>query len=442
MVTGMKDWPVLTFAADAPALIATDTQLSWRALHDRVILRAKQLEVPSKPPHVFIHARNSIELVVEILACQQRGWIPVLCNPRHPEKIAQDLFRGVQQDWHSLPYLPDDVADIMFTSGSTGAPKAVVHTHAAQRVSAEGANLHLPFGPGMRWLVSLSLCHVGGLGILERALVGGGALVIPEPNETLWDACQRFSVTHLSLVRTQLGDFLGDESRIAALENCDAILLGGGPCPANILQQALSKKLRIAQTWGLTETCAQVCTSDLGSPETCGRPLPHRRVKRLPDGRLAVAGPVLASGYLIPGALSLPMDEEGFFITQDRGEIDGDGRITIAGRADLVFDSGGENIQPEHIENILLQHPDIEDAMIVPVPHPKWGQRPFAFVFTKTDLNPQNIRDFLSERLPRFSIPDVIHPWPASETRIKASRQRLRQIAIERYASSSSSGTN
>lgn len=438
----MRDWPVLDFAADSPALISSDTQLSWLALRAQVTERAKRFDHAPAFPHVLLHARNSIDLIIDILAYQERGWIPVLCNPRHPAKLATELFGHVQNDWHALHPAPDDVADIMFTSGSTGSPKAVVHTYAAHRASAQGANQHVPFGPGARWLLSLSLCHVGGWGILERALVGGGALVLPDADDKLWEASQRFSLTHLSLVRTQLNECMRDPSRIAALQKCRAVLLGGGPCPTEILQAAVAHQIPIAQTWGLTETCAQVCTSDLGMPETCGRPLPNRKVKRCADGRLAVAGPVLALGYLGEGSLSLPMDDEGFFVTQDMGDIDAQGRITIAGRADLVFDSGGENIQPEYIENVLLQHPDVEDAIVVPVPHPKWGQRPFAFVFTFTALNPQSIRDFLGERLPRFCIPDAFHPWPESENRIKASRERLQQIAQKRYTESSSRDAN
>lgn len=433
----MRDWPVLNFAADAPAIIAPGTELSWRELRSQVSRFAAALDRPSAGSQVLLHARNSVELVIEILAHQERGWIPVLCNPRHPPKLARELFQQVQRDWSTLDNPPMDVADVMFTSGSTGHPKAVVHTHAAQRASAEGANLHLPFGPGMRWLLSLSLCHVGGLGILERALVGGGALVVPDTGEAIWDSCERFAVTHLSLVRTQLVSFLRDSSRTAALQNCRAVLLGGGPCPATTLQQAVAQWIPIAQTWGLTETCAQVCTSDVGFPETCGTPLPLRSVKRCPDGRLAVAGPILASGYLGENVLGLPMDDDGFFLTQDRGEIDAQGRVTIAGRADLVFDSGGENIQPEHIESVLLQHPDVEDAIVVPVPHPKWGYRPFAFVVLSTPFAPERLQTFLGDRLPRFCIPDVIHPWPEAENRLKPSRQRLRSRAEKLYSTSS-----
>lgn len=434
----MRDWPVLAFAEDAPALISSDAVLTWRQLRKRVQARAQELSSLPDSPLVLLHARNSAQLVIEVLAHQERAHVPVLCNPRMPSAQAQSLFEQTQKDWQALHPKPWGVANIVFTSGSTGHPKAVVHSYAAQHASADGANQHLPFAPGDRWLVSLSLCHVGGLGILERALLGGGALVLPRPDAPLWASCQDFDVTHLSVVRTQLTQCLREVTGIAALQKCRAVLVGGGPCPPEIFGQALDAAVPVAQTWGLTETCAQVATSEPGHPDTCGTPLPYRRVKQIAEGRLAVAGPMLASGYLRDAAIGLPLDEQGFFPTQDRGELDAQGRVVILGRADLVFDSGGENIQPEQIERELLLHPLVDEVVVVPVAHPDWGHRPVAFLHMRRPVEAGALRDFLADKLPGFCIPDAFYPWPEPENRLKPSRARLSARASQLYDASSS----
>lgn len=430
LVTALALWPARARAADAPAVIDADGTRTWRELAARVARRAKELAVEL----ALLHAPNDLSLVEELLALQVAGGVPVLVSPRVPRERAERWFEGVGGCLAARAraalaggeaVAADALADVMFTSGSTGGPKAVAHSFGNQRASAEGANAHVPFEPGDRWLLSLSLCHVGGLGILERARAGGGAVVVPPPGMPLAEALSRFAITHVSLVRTQLFDLLSTSAGREALAQVKAVLVGGGPCPDALLADALAAGVPVAQTWGMTETTAQVTTSALGAPFTCGRPLPGRALRVDDEGRICVRGPTLAAGYVTEGGVGLPLDDEGWLVTSDLGRLDDEGNLMVMGRADNVFISGGENVQPEEIEAALLSHPRVREAVVVPVEHPRWGMRPVAFVDVEGGLSESELREHLLARLPRFLVPDSFWPWPDEERAGKPSRPRL-----------------
>lgn len=435
----MIGWGALTGCAREPAILAQSGCLRFDELRDAALRRAASWAREGMPATHLLHGHNHPGLIVDLLACHAAGRVPVLVNPRIPAERAAAWHAEVSARCARQLAPGEAIADIVFTSGTTGVPKAVVHTQGNHAASAEGANAHLPFGPGDRWLLSLSLAHVGGLGVLARALVGGGAVALPERGEPLAAALARTGSTHLSVVPSQLRDLLADAEGRGALVGLRCVLVGGGPCPEGWLRAATELGVPLAQTWGLTETTAQVATSARFAPDTCGQALRHREVKLTPEGRLAVRGPVLARGYLGEDACALPLDEEGYFVTQDRGTLDGLGRVRVTGRADLVFISGGENLQPEEIEHALLALPGIREAVVVPLPHPRWGQRPVAIIDSVDDAAPEAWRKALEPHLARFQMPDAFLPWPEDMPRMKPSRERLTAYARARLGVPASS---
>jgi O-succinylbenzoic acid--CoA ligase len=137
-------------------------------------------------------------------------------------------------------------------------------------------------------------------------------------------------------------------------------------------------------------------------------------------------------GYVEGTQLRQPFDADGWYATSDLGQIDGDGYLHVQGRKDNMFISGGENIQPEEIEAVLLQLPGIEQAMVVPVPDAEFGVRPAAFVKAQ-NVSEEQIVTFLRQRLPRFKIPRAFFPWPdqLAVQGIKVSRKQMQQLALE-----------
>ncbi|MEL6341744.1 MAG: o-succinylbenzoate--CoA ligase [Myxococcota bacterium] len=306
------------------------------------------------------------------------------------------------------------IGTILMTSGSSGSPKAVAHTLSAHLANAEGSNQNIIFQPGDVWLRSLSFHHVGGLALIFRALRGGGAIGFGDTDADLAAACRNLGVTHLSVVAVQLQRLLRSETTGLRLR---AVLVGGGPVPEALVDEALQRGMPIHTTYGMTEMGSQVATTPPNATRpilrTAGRPLPGRALTLSPEGEIRVRGEPLMAGYLQDdGRLEPGTDAEGWYHTGDIGTLDEDGFLTVVGRRDLMFISGGENIFPEEIERALMAVPGVEAAVVVAVPDETWGARPVAFIRSPSPIDPTMFHVELSGRLARFKVPDRFLAWP------------------------------
>jgi O-succinylbenzoic acid--CoA ligase len=330
---------------------------------------------------------------------------------------------------------PEDIplgrpATMVFTSGSTGTPKAALHTFGNHYHNALGSNANIALRPGDRWLHSLPLYHVGGLSILFRCQLTGATVALPLQGRSLGEAIARFDATHVSLVPTQLLRLLREDANLAGLKT---VLMGGGPVPASLVDEAVARGLPIRTSYGLTEMASQVTTTPPGaSPEalrTAGRVLPGCEVSISGGGEILVRGETLFAGYVEGEKIDRPLDAVGWFHTGDLGDLDQDGYLRVLGRRDNLFISGGENIQPEEIEEALFRLKGVSEAVVVPVPDEEFGARPVAFVRTE-DGTVRDLVPELEKVLPRFKIPTAFHPWPEEPRRgMKPNRSALRERA-------------
>ena len=321
-------------------------------------------------------------------------------------------------------------ATIIFTSGSTSVPKAALHTFGNHYYNALGSNTNIALRPGNRWLLSLPLYHVGGLSILFRCLLARATVALPEPGAPLAEAIASLSATHVSLVSTQLSRLLREGADLGGLE---AVLLGGGPIQASLVDEAFARRLPVHTSYGLTEMASQVTTTPRGASlkvlRTAGRVLPNREVSISKEGEILVRGETLFAGYVEGEELDRPLDADGWFHTRDLGELDEDGYLRVRGRMDNLFISGGENIQPEEIEEALCRLEGIDEAVVVPVPDEEFGARPVAFV-RMDDGELRDLERKLEPVLPRFKIPISFHPRPEeARAGMKADRAALGERA-------------
>ncbi len=391
-----------------PALVTPGATWSWPAL----LHRAQSLP----PARLRVVVDDDVPAAVTALLAAMLGRGPVcLLSHRWPAARRQDAAALVA----GAPW-PEGAATVLFTSGSTGAPKAIVHTVENHLHAAAGACARVPFGPGHRWLLSLPLSHIGGAGIVMRALVGGGTLAAPGPGRSWLDGVRAARPTHLSLVAAQLRTLLDEGWPVPG-----PVLVGGGPVPGALLDEAAAQGLDARPTWGMTETCAQVCTGWAGDVVGAGPPLPGREV-RVRGGRLMVRGPMLAPVRVGPDGAEAVADAQGWFDTGDLGHIDAQGRVHITGRADARFVSGGENISPEEVERVLLQR--VARACVVDVPDVRWGARPVAFVSPYVPREAWTAR--FAEQLPRYMWPDEVWPFPDGQDSLKPDRRALRTWAV------------
>ena len=316
--------------------------------------------------------------------------LPKESLPHHLHQIAPKLFVDslpLQKTIHPTP--PSCPRSIfLFTSGSTATPKIAVLSLDSLLASA-ASYPQLDLQPQDRWLLSLPLFHVGGIAIVLRCLLARATLVFNanDPN-----------ITHLSHVPTQLF------RATPIYPHLKCLLLGGAPILSYPTQ------LPIYGTYGLTEMGSWVLARKqppyIQGHYHLGRSLPHGTICLSPTGEILVRGASLFQGYWKQGALFPPSE---WFATGDLGSFHPQEGFAIIGRKDWQFISGGENIQPEEIEQAMMQIPDILDAAILPKPDAEMGQRPIAFVRTcKAHFTLHQLQSALQPHLPKYKIPTAL----------------------------------
>ncbi|WP_228255061.1 o-succinylbenzoate--CoA ligase [Ornithinimicrobium avium] len=322
------------------------------------------------------------------------------------DDLAPDL-RGLLD---ASPHAPRAVT--LATSGSSGTPKRVRLPGAALRASGE-ATAALLGGHG-RWVLALPTHHVAGLQVLARSALAGTDPVALEPGapftaEAFARAVDRLGTPStsaplrlVSLVPTQLARLLDHAAGTRALQEIDAVLLGGAAADAGLLGRAREAGARVVTTYGMSETSGG-CVYD-------GAPLRDVRVRVEEDGRVSLGGPVLAEGYadrpdLTAERFRTDADGTRWFRTDDRG-VWRAGRLTVLGRLDDVIVTGGHKVEPRDVETALRRLPGVSDALVVGVADPEWGHRVAALLVPSGQPLPTDrLRRSLSPGLPRHAVP-------------------------------------
>jgi O-succinylbenzoic acid--CoA ligase len=289
---------------------------------------------------------------------------------------------------------------LVYTSGTSGDPKPVRLTYGNHLWSALGSGFNLGIDPADRWLCCLPLFHVGGLSILLRSALYGTAAIVHDGFDTdrVAASLENDGVTIVSLVATLLARLLDAGADLAAPR---AILVGGGPVPREVLEEATGRGATVVQSYGLTEAASQVTTlapadakRKLGS---AGRPLLPTRL-RISNGEILVGGPTVAPACL---------KEDGWLHTGDLGRIDDEGFLWVEGRADDLIVSGAENISPAEVEAVLLDHPDVAEVAVTARKDRDWQQAVTALVVPREGTRPSadDLRAHCRQALAGYKVP-------------------------------------
>ncbi|KFX06629.1 O-succinylbenzoic acid--CoA ligase [Pectobacterium betavasculorum] len=468
----LTDWPWRHWASQTPqpvslnepvALIEEEIRWSWQALARRVDRLAEHFvqQGVTAESTVALRGKNSVQMLCSYLALLQCGVRVLPLNPQLPDALTEALLPALNvayglclndKSWPdsvrplSLPsacllsgdteetigtnrlrWQAERLATLTLTSGSSGMPKAVAHSFAAHLSSAEGVVQMMAFSASDRWLLSLPLFHVSGQGIVWRWLATGATLVVRahQPLEIALRDC-----THASLVPTQLWRLLAETAFPEALK---AVLLGGATIPQTLTQQAEARGVSCWCGYGLTELASTVCAKRADGRSGVGMPLQGREV-RLMDDEILLRGSSLAAGYWRDGKLIPLVDDDGWFHTRDRGLFAED-EWHILGRLDNQFFSGGEGVQPENIEAVLLTHPDVQQACIVPVEDVEFGHRPVAVLEVAQTTTLDAVRDWLQPQLAGFQRPVAYYVLPVELKNggIKLSRKQVKNWVSAMY---------
>ena len=229
--------------------------------------------------------------------------------------------------------------------------------------------------------------------------------------------------THASLVPTQLWRLLNAHQPVAL----KAVLLGGAAIPVELTEQAREQDIRTFCGYGLTEFASTVCAKEADGKPDVGRALPGREVQVV-NGEVWIRAQSMASGYWRDGELIPLTNAQGWFATRDRGEWH-DGRLTILGRMDNLFFSGGEGIQPESLERVIATHPQVNQVFIVPLDDAEFGQRPVAVVECEPGTDITTLPDWVRDKVARFEQPVrwLLLPTELKNGGIKVSRRALQE---------------
>ncbi|MDF0542926.1 class I adenylate-forming enzyme family protein [Sphingobium sp. H39-3-25] len=446
---------------DRPYVVQDGDLLTFNGLRDAVAAKVAELKQAGVDTgdRVFLLGWNSPEWIVNFWACLSIGAVPVLANTwwSHAEiergiealspklvladasaiaRMPADAPCGV---WAIDPTVKDggeiagrrggeeETAMIIFTSGTSGVPKAVVLSHRAvlarlhmtlhvtrklpHQIDGSGHDITLLTGP---------LFHVGSMQALLRAMVVGDTIVLSkgryDPADVL-DLIERHKVNRWNAVPTMVSRLLDHpDAGKKDLSSLKSISIGGAPVHAELMQR-IRKELpsvnpRIPTGYGLTENGGQA-TAAAGSEDitmlgSTGRPLPCVEISflahpDLPDGEILLRSPTQMSGYY--GIDESPIDAEGWLHTGDLGRLDENGQLWITGRCKDMIIRGGENIAPAAVERALMNVPGVVEAVVFGVPHADLGEEVMAVVVSDRDLSVDDIRAVLRTSLASFAVP-------------------------------------
>ena len=462
---------------DRPHIVQRDNVLSFAGLRAAVSAKAHELAALGvcAGDRVLLLGWNGPEWVVNFWACLCVGAAPVLANTWwSPTELAGGLElinpALVLADAHAAarmpqgrrlgpwaistaagaPFVPvypaprseEDTALIIFTSGTSGQPKAVALTHRAvlarlhmtlhitkklpHQIDGSGHDVTLITGP---------LFHVGQMQTLLRAAIVGDTLVMSggryDPAEVL-ELIERYKINRWPAVPTMVSRLLDHPDVVKRdLSSLKSISIGGAPVHAELMQRMRtslpSVSPRVPTGYGLTENGGQA-TGSAGSekPEllgSTGRPLPCVEVKflkheGLPDGEILLRSPTQMQGYY--GLAETPIDKDGWLHTGDLGRLDDHGCLWITGRCKDMIIRGGENIAPAAIERALISVPGVVEVAVFGVPHADLGEEVAAVVVTDADLKAEDLKAAIKSSVSSFAVPSRWHvqrePLPTNPT--------------------------
>lgn len=425
-------------------------------LEERTRRKAAQLRAAGLEPgdRFVLSAVSSVELVVAYISALRAGLVALPLNTAYTQTEVQRIVRdaapaaaavdddergrwiteaaadpdrpptihGIQLDLpqtraDATPEIDaaqaDDPALLVYTSGTTGRPKGALLTHGNLLASATGVNLAWRWEPEDCLLLTLPLFHLHGLGVgLNGSLCAGAAFSL-RPKFDLDDVVEQCAAGGPSLffgvpaMYQRLAS--GGESTLGPLRRLRLLVSGSAPLPAALAHQVADATGQVPlERYGMTETVMLTSNPYAGDrrPGTVGFPLPGVEVRVADSGELEVRGPNVIGGYYQnPQANAEAFSADGWFRTGDLGKLDDDGYLRLVGRSKELIITGGYNVYPREVEEVLLMHPAVAEVAVVGRQSERWGEEVTAVVVAGGDVAAEELRDLAASQLAPYKVP-------------------------------------
>ena len=319
----------------------------------------------------------------------------------------------------------DDVASLMYTSGTTGHPKGVMLTHKAIISASRIKTLHIPVSPGEKALCVLPLFHSGGLNDLAFSSIYAAATIVLRRNfsaNEFWSCVEKYQINAFYIVPTMWNILL----RIADAKTIDTSSLrfglsGAAPIPPEQLDECEERfHIPILEAYGLTENTGGITSNQMDYRKygSIGKVLPELSVKisgdagnPLPNGQIgeiAVKGDTVMKGYWNKPEATLETIQDGWLFTGDLGYMDDEGFLFIVDRKKDMIIRGGVNVYPKEIENVIATHPKVDAVAVIPESHDKYGQVGKACIVVSRgeSLTEEEIRHYCKVKIADYKVPE------------------------------------
>lgn len=451
--------PAVQVKADKDFIISDKEKISFGSLNHNSSSLAKKLEQDGVKSQdvVPILIDNSPNFIISVLALWMIEAIPVPINLKLSKfeieeqlkflkckfVLTDDLFKdkinlenvkkiglGVLTEYSyktkmDLSFNVNNTALIMFTSGSSGKPKAVELTFSNLIQSAKIGNNYLKQTSKDRWLASLPFYHIGGFSIIFRALMFGTEIILPNnlKLQSIIQSINHFKPTLISLVSSQMKELLKND--IKPHRKLRHVLLGGGFIDSKMMREALHNGWNVAKVYGSTETSSFVTVLNPdefnNKPDSVGKPIHPNEVfifdenkNELPnnkEGEIVVKSPSLMKGYCNDKKLTKQKLKDELYFTGDIGYKDKGGYLYVVNRRGDLIVTGGENVNPIEVEAQILKFPKVKEVFVFGIDDSKWGQKVAAVIVATSSqkFSFSDLRDFLKDKIASFKIPKEIY---------------------------------
>lgn len=454
----MKDW-----LSDSAGLFNTKDYIitgnktfSFTDINDKASSLSQYLQSNykiKKRDVIVVICENNVEFIMLIFALWKLGAIPVPLNIRLNDSEINNLIKFLKPSFiynesgikkrinfqtdkiisllnvssaksktsETEILLQENIALILFTSGTSGNPKGVELTFHNLKASFDNCNTILNQSTQDKWIASLPFYHIGGFSIIIRALLAGSSLIIPKSlsSEDLAVAINKHNPTLLSLVSTQLRRLL--DLGVKPGDNLKYVLLGGGYIENSLVDQSISKGWPITKVYGSTETSSLVtfidCVKEKDKISSVGKPLSNNQIFIVNDikeilplgikGEIAVKSESCANGYYNNPEETNARFNNGIYYTGDWGSLDEEGYVFIDSRKQELIISGGENINPLDIESELIRYPGVQNAAVFGQEDKEWGHIVSAAIVIKPgfSISEKELSEYLLNKISSYKIP-------------------------------------